>query len=63
VSAAPSPYRRNDTDDGAGRRHDNDRRDRDGGRGGPGGREGRGHVMFTSLQTQVRPVLLVASLT
>ena len=32
VSAAPSPYRRNDTDDGAGRRRDNDRRDRDGGR-------------------------------
>ena len=25
VSAAPSPYRRNDTDDGTGRRRDNDR--------------------------------------
>ena len=34
VSAAPSPYRRNDTDDSAGR----DRRDRGGGRGGRGGR-------------------------
>ena len=28
--AAPSPYRRNDSDEGAGRRRDNDRRDRDG---------------------------------
>jgi hypothetical protein len=46
VSAAPSPYHRNDTEDGAGRRRDNDRRDRDGGRGGHGGREGRGHVHF-----------------
>jgi hypothetical protein len=27
VSAAPSPYRCNDSDDGTGRRHDNDRRD------------------------------------
>jgi hypothetical protein len=42
--AAPSPYRRNDSDDGAGRRRDNDRRDRDGGRGG---REGHGNVHFT----------------
>ena len=46
MSAAPSPYRRNDTDDSAGRRRDNDRRDRDGGRGGRGGREGRGNVHF-----------------
>jgi hypothetical protein len=46
VSAAPSPYRCNDTDDGAGRRRDNDRRDR----------------WSTSLETQVRPVSLVASL-
>jgi hypothetical protein len=60
VSAAPSPYHRNDTEDGAGRRRDNDRRDRDGGRGGRRGREGRGQV---SLETQVRPVSLVASLT
>jgi len=43
VSAAPSPYRRNDTEDDAGRRRDNDRRDRAGGRGG---REGRGNVHF-----------------
>ena len=46
VSAAPSPYRRNDTDDSAGRRCDNDRRDRDVGRGGRGGSEGRGNVHF-----------------
>jgi len=46
VSAAPSPYRHNDSDDGAGRRRDNDRRDRDGGRGGRGGREDRGNVHF-----------------
>jgi hypothetical protein len=46
VSAAPSPYRRNDSDDGAGRRRDNDRRDRDGGCGERGGREGRGNVHF-----------------
>jgi hypothetical protein len=44
--AAPSRYRRNDSDEGAGRRRDNDRRDRDGGRGGRGGREGRGNVHF-----------------
>ena len=37
-----------DTDDSAGRRRDNDRRDRGGGRGGRGGREGRGNVHFAS---------------
>jgi hypothetical protein len=54
VSAAPSPYRRNDTDDGAGRRRDNEVEDVE---------VERVVDMSTSLETQVRPVSLVVSLT
>ena len=58
VSAAPSPYRRNDTDDGTGRRRDNDRRDRV-----LDVEVERVVDMSTSQETQVRPVSLVALLT